>query len=218
MVGHDLRNPLQAIENAAYYLNNELPNLSTSIPTPQKTREMLQVINDSVSYADKIVRDLRDFSATKKITLTKTNINTIVEETLSQVERPENMKVITKLSHLPKMKADKDMIKRVFLNLTMNGIQAMEKGGTLKVLTRKTKGFVEVSFKDTGVGISKEDMKKIFAPFFTRKARGIGLGLAICKRIVERHGGRIEVESQKGKGSTFTVKLPISQENGGENQ
>ncbi|MDH5391083.1 MAG: PAS domain S-box protein, partial [Candidatus Bathyarchaeota archaeon] len=156
MVGHDLRNPLQAIENAAYYLNNELPNLSTSIPTPQKTREMLQVINDSVSYADKIVRDLRDFSATKKITLTKTNINTIVEETLSQVERPENMKVITKLSHLPKMKADKDMIKRVFLNLTMNGIQAMEKGGTLKVLTRKTKGFVEVSFKDTGVGISKE--------------------------------------------------------------
>ena len=218
MVGHDLRNPLQAIENAAYYLNNELPNLSTSIPTPQKTREMLQVINDSVNYADKIVRDLRDFSATKKLTLTKTSINTIVEETLSQVERPENVKVITKLSHLPKMKADKDMIKRVFLNLTMNGIQAMEKGGTLKVLTRKTKGFVEVSFKDTGVGISKEDMKKIFAPFFTRKARGIGLGLAICKRIVERHGGRIEVESQKGKGSTFTVKLPISQENGGENQ
>ncbi|MDH5268291.1 MAG: ATP-binding protein, partial [Candidatus Bathyarchaeota archaeon] len=214
MVGHDLRNPLQSIEIAAYYLNNELPRLTI----PQETKEMLKVISDSVNYADKIIRDLHDFSATKKLTLTKTNINAIMRETLSQVETPENVKLVTKLSHLPKIRADKDMLRRVFLNLAMNGMQAMDKGGTLKISTKKTKESIEVSFKDTGIGISKEDMRRIFTPFFTGKAKGMGVGLAICKRFVESHGGKIEVESEKGKGSTFTVKLPILQENGGENQ
>jgi signal transduction histidine kinase len=93
--------------------------------------------------------------------------------------------------------------------LAVNGIQAMKNGGTLKVSTKKTKGSVEVSFKDTGIGIPKEDMRKIFIPFFTTNARGIGMGLPICKRFVESHGGSIKVESEEGKGSTFTVKLPI---------
>ena len=209
MVGHALRNPLQSIEIATYYLKNELPRLLPSIPISQKAVEMLQVIDDSVNYADKIVKDLHDFSATKKPLLKKTNINGIVRETLSQVEMPENVELITELSHLPGIKADKGMIKRVFLNLAVNGIQAMENGGTLKVSTKKTKGSVEVSFKDTGIGIPKEDIRKIFIPFFTTKAKGIGMGLPICKRLVESHGGSIKVESKEGKGSIFTVKLPI---------
>jgi len=109
------------------------------------------------------------------------------------------------------------MIKRVFLNLAVNGIQAMkENGGRLKVSTKERRGFVEVSFKDTGVGMSKESMEKIFTPFFTTRAKGMGMGLAICKKLVDAHGGSIEVESEEGKGTTFTVKLPIQQENGGE--
>jgi len=216
MVGHDLRNPLQSIENAAYYLNNELPHLSPSTPIPQRTMEMLQVINDSVNYADKIIRDLQDYSATKKPILEKTDINAIITETLSQVKAPENVKLITELSQLPETNADKDMIKRVFMNLATNGIQAMESRGTLKVSTKKTKDCVEVSFKDTGIGMSKENMEKIFTPFFTTKAKGMGMGLPICKRFVESHGGTIQVESEVGKGSTFTVKLPIQQPNGGE--
>jgi len=217
MVGHDLRNPLQSIENAAYYLKNELPCLSSSVPISQKTMEMLQIIDESVNYADKIIRDLQDFSATKTPTLKKTNINTLVEEALSQVEAPENVELRTKLGHLPEINVDKDQMKRVFLNLTLNGIQAMENEGTLTVSTKKTGGFVEISFKDTGAGISKENMEKIFTPFFTTKAKGIGMGLPICKKFVDAHGGSIQVESELGKGSTFTVKLPIQQENGGEN-
>jgi len=206
MVGHDLRNPLQSIENATYYLNNELPHLQIT----QKTMEMLQVINDSVDYADKIIRDLQDLSAVKKPTLRNNNINTIVKETLSQVETQENIELITKLGHLPEIKADKDMIKRVFLNLAINGIQAIkEKGGKLKVSTKKTKESVEITFKDTGIGISKENKEKIFTPFFTTRAKGMGVGLAICKKFVESHGGSIEVESKDGKGSTFTVMLPV---------
>jgi len=215
MVGHDLRNPLQSIESATYYLNNELPHLQTT----QKMIEMLKVINDSVDYADKIIRDLEDFSAMSKPTLEDNNINAIVKEVLSQVETQENMELVTKLGHLPEIKADKNMIKRVFLNLAMNGIQAMvEKGGRLRVSTKKTKGFVEIAFEDTGIGISKENKEKIFTPFFTTRAKGMGVGLAICKKFVESHGGSIEVESKEGKGSTFTVILPVQRENGDEEQ
>jgi PAS domain S-box-containing protein len=214
MVGHDLRNPLQSINNATYYVSNELLRL----PVSQKAIEMLQVINDSVDYADKIIRDLQDFSSTKKSIVKKTNINTIVKETLSQVETPRNIELITELGHFPRIEADKNQIKRTFLNLAVNGIQAMENGGRLKVSTKKTKDFIEVSFEDTGIGLPKEKMKKLFTPFFTTKAKGLGMGLAICKKFVESHGGSIEVESEEGKGSTFTVKLPIQQENGSENQ
>jgi len=218
MVGHDLRNPLQSIENATYYLNKELSRLYPSVAIPQKAMEMLQIINDSVNYADKIIRDLKDFSLTKKPIFKKTDVNVIVKDALSQVEAPENVELITELGHLPKIKVDKDMMRRAFLNLAINAIQAMENGGTLKVTTKETERFVEVGFKDTGAGISKENMEKIFTPFFTTKAKGMGMGLPICKKFVESHGGSIRVESKEGEGSTFTVILHILQENGGENR
>jgi len=211
MVGHDLRNPLQSIENATFVLTNDMSQCASTHPLsiPQKAMEMLQIINNSVNYADKVIRDLQDFSTTRKPILEETNINTIVKETLSQVQTPENVELITELSHLPWIKADEDMIKRVFMNLATNGIQAMKNRGNLKVSTKKTRDFIEVSFEDTGVGIPKENMEKIFTPFFTTKAKGMGMGLPICKKFVEAHGGKIEVESKEGRGSTFTVKLPI---------
>lgn len=217
MVGHDLRNPLQSIENAVYYLNSELSNLSASVPISQKTMGMLKVINDSINYADKIILDLQDFSAAKKPALEKTDINAIVKETMSQFQIPKNVKLISELDRLPEIKADKYQMKRVFLNLTSNALQAMENGGTLTVSTKRANGFVEVSFKDTGVGIAKENIEKIFSPFFTTRAQGMGMGLPICKKFVESHGGSIEVETEEGKGSTFRVKLPLPRENGGEN-
>jgi PAS domain S-box-containing protein len=218
MVGHDLRNPLQSIKNATYYLNNELSCLPHSVPIPQKAIEMLHIISDSVNYADMIMRDLQDFSATKTPILKKTDIKAIVKEALSQVKVPENVELITELGCLSEIMADNDQIKRVFINLAANAIQAMENGGTLTVSAKKTKGFVEVSFKDTGVGISKENMEKIFTPFFTTKAKGMGMGLPICKKFIESHGGNIEAKSKVGKGTTFTVKLPIQQENRGRKQ
>jgi signal transduction histidine kinase len=217
MVGHDLRNPLQSIENATYYLNNELPRLSSSTQIPQKVQEMVQIISNSVNYANRVMNDLRDFSATKKPTFEKTDVNQIVKEALSQVEAPQNVELITKLNQLPEINIDRDMIKRVFINIAVNGVQSMEKGGTLTVSTTKTKGFVEISFRDTGIGISKENVGKLFTPLFTSKAKGMGMGLPICKKFVESHGGAIVVESEMGKGTTVTIKLPIQQEKGGGN-
>jgi two-component system NtrC family sensor kinase len=206
-LANDLRNPLQAIQGATYWLKGELSRLQS----PPKGLEILQAINDSVRYSDKIVKDLLDFASAKTPMFKKTSVNALVKDTLSHVELPKNVELITELAHLPQIEADEDMLKRVFLNITTNGIQAMADGGQLRVSTRKTKGFVEVSFIDSGIGISKEELGKLFKPLFTTKSRGMGLGLAICKRLIDAHGGGIEAESEAEKGTTFTVKLPIRQ-------
>jgi len=211
MVGHDLRNPLQAIENGIYYINTELSNH----PISQKTTETLQAIHNSVDYADNIVKDLQSFASKREPLFMEIDINALVKETFSHVKTPETVETVIELGELPKIEADKDMMKRIFVNLAVNGIQALnEKGGILKVSTKETNGFIEVKFKDTGIGIKKEDKPKLFTPFFTTKAQGMGVGLSICKRFVELHDGSVNVESEEGKGSIFTVMLPI-QRNGG---
>ena len=128
---------------------------------------------------------------------------------------PENIETSIEVEQLPKIEADNDMMKWIFVNLAINGIQSMkEKGGTLKISTKKTNDFIEICFKDTGIGIKKENLRKLFTPFFTTKVQGMGVGLSICKRFAEIHDGSIKVESEEGKGSIFTVNLPI-QRNGG---
>ena len=211
MVGHDLRNPLQAIENGIYYINTEL----SKRPNSQNIKETLQAIHGSVEYADNIVKELQSFTSKREPLFREIDINTLVKETFSHVKTPENVETVIELGELPKIEADKDMMKRIFVNLAVNGIQAMkEKRGILKVSTKETNGFIEIKFQDTGTGIKKENVSKIFTPFFTTKAQGMGVGLSICKRYVEIHNGNIKVESKEGEGSIFTVKLPI-QRNGG---
>ena len=209
MVGHDLRNPLQATKNATYHLKT-ICSCMPSSAIPPKAKEMLQVISDSVDYADKIVRDLHDLSTSQNPLFRKFDINMLVKETLLQIEVPKNVKINTDLNRLPEIEADRDQMKRVFINLITNGMQAMENGGTLTVSTWNKEASVAMTFKDTGVGIPPDNMEKIFRPFFTTKAKGMGVGLAICKKFVESHGGKIDVESVVGMGTTFTVILPVS--------
>jgi signal transduction histidine kinase len=206
MVGHDLRNPLQAIENATYCINNELSKAQHATPAT----DSIKIIHKSIEYADNIVNDLLCFASTRKPVSTKTDINELINEVLVQNNRPDNIETVTELDELPKIEGDKQMLKRVFVNLADNAVQAMEPtGGTLKVSTKQIGNSIEIRFKDTGTGIAEDDLQKIFAPFFTTKAQGMGVGLAICKRFVEQHKGTIEVESKEGEGSIFTIKLPI---------
>ncbi|MEM2568059.1 MAG: ATP-binding protein [Candidatus Bathyarchaeia archaeon] len=104
---------------------------------------------------------------------------------------------------------DKEKMKRVFVNIIKNAIAAMPKGGRLTISSRKSDDFMEISFTDTGVGMSKEVLEKLWMPFFTTKAKGLGFGLPICKRIVEAHNGKITVKSAPNKGTTFTVTFPV---------
>lgn len=208
MVGHDLRNPLQAIQNANYVIQVQLKKLDKTNLILENSLKMSQIIDDSIEYANNIVLDLKDFSSERKAKSSKVNINELMEDSLVFCNIPKNVEIIKELTEVLITEVDKSMIKRVFVNIISNGVQAMPDGGTLKISTKKTNDFVEVCFKDTGSGISEENMKKLFSPFFTTKAQGMGMGLAICKKFVESNGGCINVESQETIGSAFTVRIP----------
>jgi signal transduction histidine kinase len=207
MIGHDLRNPLTGISSAAYYLKRKYGSLMD-----KKGRDMLEVIEKDVSYSNKIVSDLLEYSRPIQMDLQETNPKAAVTEALAHVDFPKNVQLIDLTKNTPTLRIDVDKMKRVFINLIKNAIDAMPDGGKLKVTSQKTNGTVKIAVADTGTGISEDNLKKLFGPLFTTKAKGMGLGLAICKRIVEAHGGRISVESAVDKGTTFTITIPIEPE------
>jgi PAS domain S-box-containing protein len=214
MVGHDLRNPLTGINGAVYYLRTKLGS-----KMDRKMRDMLGLIEKNIEYANKIINDLLEYSREIKLEITETNLKAIVKNALTLVEIPKKIRILNLTESEPKIKADVQKIQRVFVNMIKNAVDAMPNGGKLTIKSRKTGDNVEIAFADTGIGMSKEIMEKLWTPLFTTKAKGIGLGLSICKRIVEAHGGSISVESKVGKGTTFTVTLPIEpkiKEEGGE--
>jgi PAS domain S-box-containing protein len=212
MVGHDLRNPLTSINGATYYLKKRL-----SSKIDGKMKEMLELVEKNIAYSNKIINDLLDYSREVKLDFTESNARSIVRESLSLVEIPKNVQLIDLTKNKPKIKVDIGKIKRAFVNIIKNGIEAMPKGGTLTIRCRKSDGNLNFVFSDTGMGMSKRTLKKLWTPLFTTKAKGMGFGLPICKRVVEAHGGSISVKSAVGKGTTLTVALRIKPESeGGE--
>ena len=203
MVGHDLRNPLTGIKNSAYFLKKKGSAIS-----PDQSKEMLEIIEKCVDYSNKIISDLLDYSRDIHLELKECSPRQLILESLVMVQVPENVKIVNNLLHKQTFKVDPDKIKRVFVNLIKNAEDAMPNGGKLTIDGR-VNGHFELSFEDTGVGMSEELLPKLFSPLFTTKAKGMGFGLAICKRIVEAHGGSIAVKTAKDQGTTFTLILPI---------
>lgn len=215
IVGHDLRNPLTGINSAAYYLKMKLgPRMS------KKTKEMLELIEKDVLYSNNIITDLMEYSREIRLELTETTPKSIMRDSLSLVEIPQKIQVQDSTQDEPRIKIDIEKTKRVFSNFINNAVDAMPEGGKLAISSKESDGNVEVIIVDTGIGMAKEVMEKLWTPFFTTKAKGMGLGLAICKRIIEAHGGRISVESIVGEGTTFRVTIPMEPkpiEKGGKN-
>ena len=204
MLGHDLRNPLTSMSGATYYLKTKLDSRMD-----EKTREMFGLIEKDIQHANKIITDLLEYSREIRLEMTETTPKSIIKEALSLVEIPKNVKVIDSTQNKPKIKMDIDKMKRVFANIIKNAVEAMPEGGKLTISTKESDGNVEIMFIDTGIGIAKEVIEKIWTPFFTTKAEGMGLGLPICKRIIEAHDGKISVESIVGEGTTFAVTIPV---------
>ncbi len=202
-IGHELRNPLGNISSSAYFLNMKLKG------TDEKIGKHLDIIETNIQRANRIITDLLDFSRTRKPVLVESNVNDIVREALGDVRMSENISVETHLEEeMVRIPLDLHQIQVAFMNIIINAVQAMPRGGTLTITTEMKGDSVHILFEDSGEGISKEDLQRIFEPLFTTKAKGIGLGLAIVKNIVEGHRGAVEVRSEKGVGTTFVVKLP----------
>jgi signal transduction histidine kinase len=150
-----------------------------------------------------------DYSKELHLEFTESTVDSIVKEAVAQVKVPKNVKISNLTQDALTIKVDKEKMKRVFVNIIKNAIDAMPKGGALKITCKALDGNVEIAFRDTGEGIKKDIMEKLWSPFFTTKAKGMGLGLPICKRIIEAHGGKISVESKLDKGTTFTITFPV---------
>jgi two-component system NtrC family sensor kinase len=204
MVGHDLRNPLTSIRAATYYLRAKHKQ-----KLPKKGREMLEIIESGVEYSNKIINDLLDYSREIKLELAETSPRSMIQKALSLANIPKNIQVIDSSENETIIAVDVEKMERVFINIIGNAVDAMPKGGTLAIRSSKSDKHVEFSFSDTGIGMSKETLDRIGAPLYTTKARGMGFGLAICKRIVEGHGGSMTANSCIGKGSTFRITIPV---------
>ncbi len=207
MIGHDLRNPLAGIKNATYYLRKKQGSF-----VGDSGMQMLNTIDKAVEYSNKVINDLLDYGREIRLELEECTPKSLIDYVLLTLKIPKNIKILDHTQSSPTIFADVNKIVRVFTNLITNALDALaENGGILEITSRQTGDKLKLVFADTGVGIPPEVMEKIFTPLFTTKAQGMGFGLAICKRIVETHGGTITVESTLTKGTTFTVILPISQ-------
>jgi len=204
MVGHDLRNPLTSIAGATYYLKTRLNEKRDN-----RAKEMFATVENAITYSNKIIDDLLEYSKEIQLELSETEPKTLLTEALSFVIVPEGIQILDKTMRKPKIRADEGRVERVFVNIIKNAFDAMPDGGILTVRSRRIGDNVTFSFSDTGTGMSDEIKGKLWSPLFTTKAKGMGFGLPICRRIIEAHGGRISVESAVGEGSMFTVTLPI---------
>jgi PAS domain S-box-containing protein len=210
-VAHELRNPLGAIKNSGYFLNMVLERPDSEV------KEALKILEQAVGTSERIISSLLDFARPKVPLQRKVDINNVVRQVLSRIDLPNPQKIEVALQldeTLPAILVDPDQLGQAFDHIILNAIQAMSppegKGGQLVIESKRLDGeSILVSITDTGVGIAEENQGRLFEPLFTTKAKGIGLGLALAKTLVETNRGSIEVKSENGRGSTFKVRLPV---------
>jgi PAS domain S-box-containing protein len=221
-VGHEIRNPLGVMNNAVYFLKTVMPDADETV------KEYLDLIKGEISNCRRTIAELFDFSRTRTPQFIPVTVGTVIGRALEKCRIPENVDLRVHVPDtLPEVSVDPFQMGQVFQNLITNAVQAMEGGGALRIAARRVQSgrednvelrtlnsvsdreFVEISVTDTGEGITPENMERLFQPLFTTKTKGIGFGLAICRNLTEANGGRIEVESEPGRGTTFTVILPL---------
>lgn len=213
-IAHELNNPLQAVQNCLHLtLNRKLGE--------EKQHHYLSLAQEEVERLIDIVLRMLDFYRPSRGQRTLTDINNLIENVLALAAKKLQRGKVTVYRQLardlPFVNVVGDQIKQVFLNMVINAIEAMPRGGDLIITSRLENGkdereekWLRVSFADNGMGLSPEELRRIFEPFYTTKSRGTGLGLAVSYGIVERHGGRIDVKSVPGQGTLFSVHLPLS--------
>jgi len=203
-VAHEINAPLNNIS-----LLTESISRKASDPSVD---EKIRALGEQVEAAARIVRALLEFSRKPEAHMQLVDLNEVVRKGLTLIGevRPTRTEVVRELSaDLPAIQGDPDQLQQVLLNMVNNALDAMPNGGRLRVATQRTAGGVELVIEDTGVGIAPENLTKIFDPFFTTKQeKGTGLGLSICHGIIRAHNGTVDVRSEVGKGTTFTIHFP----------
>ena len=215
-IAHEVNNPLSGV-----LVYNQLLAKKIKSDTMEKDQALgyLSKMEAELIRSTKLIRNLLDFARQSPPSFRQVDLNEIIQRAFDLTAHSaqlQHVHVTRELDPaLPGVMADSDQLQQVCTNLILNSIQAMPGGGNLSVRTSVCDGQVKLDVQDTGVGISKENLSKLYTPFFTtkREVKGVGLGLAVSYGIIQRHHGRIEVQSKEGVGTTFTVYLPLSAEN-----
>jgi len=206
-LAHELRNPMGTMKNSAELLAKRLPEADAI------GRELAGYIQTEVDRANSLITRFLQFARPFHLEREPTEIATVIDRALTQVERHTPPFPVSFVSNyapgVPPVAVDAELMEQVFVNLLMNAAQASPPQALVTVKTRAVEGIVEVAVIDRGRGIAAKDRGSIFNPFFTTRAEGVGLGLAIVQKIVDEHGGKIAVESEEGQGSVFRVHLPV---------
>jgi len=211
MVGHDLRNPLQTIINTIHLAKEAMKANSASTPEKDpRVESALETIREQADFMNKIVSDLQDYAKQAKPTFVEYDMQRLINDSLSSIPVPKSVEVSSSLeTGFPKLSVDPGLLRRAFTNIITNALQAMPDGGKLKIRAWTSQNIAAVSFQDTGIGIPEDVKTKMFSPLFTTREKGVGLGLAVTKRLIESHKGEIKVFSKMGEGTTLTVELPL---------
>jgi signal transduction histidine kinase len=205
-VAHELRNPLGTIRNASFFLQQTAAKQLEGRPLLH-----LQAIDESVQRANQAISMILDFTWQQRAELQRCALKPILDRALADAMVPASVKVRFEIpAGLPEVEVDARQMDAVFRNLLTNAVHAVALGGTVTIGAETSGTNVVIWVSDTGCGIEPEHMQRIFEPLFTTKAIGVGLGLAICKAFVEANKGTISVASEVGKGTTFTITLPIA--------
>ncbi|MFC1453341.1 nitrogen regulation protein NR(II), partial [Verrucomicrobiota bacterium] len=210
-VAHEIGNPLNALNIHLQLIDREIRDLPEGAAAG--LGELVDVARKEVTRLDLIITQFLRALRPTRPKLTSVEIERVIEDALvllrQEIEDRSIDVSIEKPESLPKVRVDRNQMQQAFFNIIKNAFQSMSDGGTLRISLGVTDRLLAVSFRDTGQGISAEDMGRIFEPYHTTKAQGSGLGLMIVQRIVQDHGGQIEVASKPGQGTAFTVLLPL---------
>ena len=206
---HEIRNPLNSVNLNLQILEEDLSAEKPSASSDLQKR--VRRIRREVERLDRILTDFRRYANLPPLTFEACDLAMLIEEVLDFNEpeaQKQNVQVKREIQVLPPVQLDQSQFKQTLLNLIINGVQAMEGGGTLTVRARPLNEGIQLDVEDTGQGIEPEQLDKIFDLFISTKEEGTGVGLTIVKQIVEGHGGRVNVESNPGQGTKFSILLP----------
>jgi signal transduction histidine kinase len=203
-IGHELRNPLGVIETSLFILKNRLGE-------DERAKKHVERIGEQLGISNRIISDLLDLIRDKPLTQETVNFARMLKSVEDSIPGLGGVTVRSEgMDALPEIQGDAVQLRQVLLNLVQNAVDAAQPSGRVTVSGRSKPGTIEIAVADTGPGIAPEVRKRIFEPLITTKVKGIGLGLALVKRIVERHRGTIGFESEPGEGTVFTIRLPAA--------
>jgi len=205
-VAHELRNPLSSIKGLAVLLKSQLSASGSGVETADVLVKEVERLNRSIG-------ELLEYARPAQLKRELTDIDEIIKKTVSLVqvdaESYQISLVLALATGLPMVRVDRDKLNQVVLNLFLNAIQAMPNGGVLTVRTERDGGMIVVSIRDSGEGITPENLHRVFDPYFTTKSNGTGLGLALSTKIVEEHGGMMKISSTLNEYTEVRVMLPL---------